>query len=101
MEFEDLPPQARQAFYEVGREYAAASVDPETQRKYVQGLNASIRSSEYARGLSEKFNIPMRAFFGVESKWADSLNAEDYVIGMAEVDFDEEISQRYAEAITD
>lgn len=101
MEFEDLPPEAQEAFLEVGREYARASVDPQTRINYVNGLEKSLENNDYARGLADKFNIPITEFAGVEAKWVESLSAEDYIIGLTNVGFDEQLSKRYAEAVLD
>lgn len=101
MEFEDLPPEAQEAFLQVGREYARASLDSQTQKNYADGLEKALENNDYARGLADKFNIPITEFAGVEAKWVQSLDVEDYVIGLTNVDFDEQLSKRYAEAILD
>ena len=100
MDWEDLPPEAQNAFIEVANEYAKAAVNPNTRQKYVKGLENALENNSYAFGLSEKFNIPATEFSGVEEKWVKSLNTREYVIGMSNVGFTEELAKRYAEAIT-
>ena len=101
MDWEDIPPEAQNAFLEVADGYAKASVDANTRKKYVNGLEEALKNNTYAIGLSEKFNIPATEFSGVEEKWANSLRTRDYMEGMRNVGFREELAKRYAEAITD
>lgn len=101
MDFDDLPAEAKRAFFEVGNNYAEAAISSKAQQAYVDGLENSIEKNTYARGLADKFNMSPIEFAGVEEEWVKSLSTEQWVQGMLDAGFDQRISKRYAEAMLD